>query len=209
MRRLLAGVLSLSALLVAGPAAAQGQAAPTTVRYNEVERGFWVGSNVGAVVYFQTPGEGGSVSPGALVGFEVGYDLLPSLQLSALAWGQAVGADADYKGVTDPAADPKGARGDFQSLLLGGSLRWAPIRFSDENGIPRTYLYVRVAGGTALSRPEGVVGDGVWGSVAPGIEYFTRLRHFSVGMEVGGLAMKTDDGNALGLTILPHLKYSF
>lgn len=196
-------------LLVAGSASAQGQSAAAAARYREVERGFWVGTDVGAVIYFQLPGEGSSAASGALMGFQVGYDLLPSLQLSAVAWGQAVGADVEYKGVVDPVRDPRGARGDFQSLLLGGSLKWSFLRFDDENGIGRTWLYARGGGGSALSRPEGVVADGTWASGALGVEYFTRLRHFSVGLETGWLGLFTEDGAAHGVSILPRLKYTF
>lgn len=209
MRALPLWALFALSLLVSGSASAQGQSAAAAARYREVERGFWVGTDVGAVIYATLPGEGSSVASGALMGFQVGYDILPSLQVSAVAWGQAVGADVEYKGVVDPARDPRGARGDFQSLLLGGSLKWAFARLNDENGLGRTWFYVRGGGGSALSRPEGVVADGAWASGALGVEYFTRLRHFSIGLESGWLGLFTEDGTAHGITILPRLKYSF
>lgn len=210
MRRLLALPLAACALTFAAPAGAAEQAAPAAaVRLNEVERGFWVGSSVGAVFYPSLPGAGAASGSGALVGVELGYDVLRQLQIGAVVWGQAVGAAADYKGVTDVGTDPKGARGDFESVLAGATVRIAPFRFRDDNGVDRTYVYLRVAGGVALSRPVGVVGDGFWGAVGPGIEYFTRLRHFSVGLEVNGMAMKTDEGEAFGFAVLPNLKYSF
>lgn len=208
MRRLIAPLLSLSLLGMAAPAAAQARG-PNAPRLAEVERGFWVGSTLGAVFYPTLPGEGGSFSSGALIGIETGFDLADTLQIGAVLWGQAIGADADYKGITDPAIDPKGARGDFQSLLAGGSLRWSFLRLADENDVYRTYFYLRAAGGAAFSRPVGVVGDGIWFAGGPGVEYFTRLRHFSVGLEVDGMGMMTDEGEAIGFAILPHIKYSF
>ncbi|WP_373045435.1 adventurous gliding motility protein CglE [Vulgatibacter sp.] len=208
MRPVLASLLALGLSTLAAPAAA-AEVQPNTVRLNEVERGFWVGSTVGGVVYFQTPGEGAGIGSGALVGVEAGFDVTRTLQLGLVAWGQAIGAEADYKGITDTELDPKGARGDFQSLLAGAMLRWSFLRFADDNGIDRTFLYVRGAGGPAISRPVGVIGDGFWGAAGLGVEYFTRLRHFSIGLEANGLAMMTDDGDAYGVAVLPHLKYSF
>ena len=209
MRPVLALLLAACALTFAAPAGAAEQGAPNAVRLDEVERGFWVGSSVGAVFYPKLPGAGGGAGSGALIGVELGYDVLRSLQVGALVWGQAIGAAADYKGVTDVAADPKAARGDFESVLAGATIRWAPFRFRDDNGVDRTYLYLRLAGGAAFSRPVGVMGDGLWAAVGPGIEYFTRLRHFSVGLEVNGMGMQTDEGEAIGFAVLPHLKYSF
>jgi len=206
MRPVLASLLTL-ALFV--PAAAQA-AAPAKPRLNEVERGFWVGSSVGAVFYPTLPGAGGDgLASGALVGVEAGVDILPVLQLGVLVWGQAVGADVEYRGITDPELDPKGARGDFQSMLAGASLRFSFLRFADDNGIDRTFVYARAAGGAAVSRPVGVVGDGIWFGGGLGVEYFTRLRHFSVGLEVDGLGMQTDEGEAMGFAVLPRIAYTF
>src|SRR5690606_31177256 len=140
-------------------------------------------------------GESGLAS-GALVGVEAGVDILPTLQFGVLLWGQAVGADVEYKGIDDSSIDPKGARGDFQSLLGGATLRWSFLQFADGNGIDRSFLYVRGAGGASVSRPVGVMGDGYWGAVGLGFDYFTRLRHFALGIEVDGLGMQTDEGNA-------------
>ena len=50
------------ALLAAGPAAAQARAEPTKVTYRDVERGAWIGSDLGAVYYFDLPGEGAAAS---------------------------------------------------------------------------------------------------------------------------------------------------
>jgi len=207
MRPVLAPLLTLVILLAAAPAAAADR--PATLRLNEVERGFWIGSSVGAVFFPSLPGEGDASGSGALVGIEMGFDITRYLQVGALVWGQAIGADANYRGITDSAADPKGARGDFQSLLAGGTVRLAFLSLADDNGVDRTFFYLRGAGGASLSRPEGVVGDGLWFAAGPGVEYFTRLRHFSVGLEVDAIGMVTDEGEALGVAVLPNLKYSF
>lgn len=178
--------------------------------YREVERGVWVGSNLGAVYMFKLPGEGAAASWGSLIGVEAGVDLGKWVQLGLVAWGQSVGAPADYKGITDDALDPKRARGDFQSLMLGGSLRLAFLSFGDDNGVDRTFVYARFAGGATMSRPVGIIDEqGMFASGGLGVEYFTRLRHFSVGFEVQGMALIGDSGTAAGVAMLPHLKYTF
>lgn len=214
--RLLFGPIT-AALLCLAPAFAFAQEAPAgadrpTLPYREVERGLWVSSDIGGVFYFQLPGAGGEgqTATGALIGIEAGYDVTRSLQLGLVVWGQSVGAPVTYEGITDPALDPKDARGDFYSLLAGPSLRYSFLRFADDNGVDRTFLYGRVAGGLALNRPVGILEEnGLFGTAAVGVEYFTRLRHFSVGIEAGAIAVDVDPEPALGVTLLPHVTYTF
>ena len=210
--RALALVLALApaAALAAEEGAAGKPGDRAGVAFAEVERGFWVGSDIGAVFYFSVPGEGGAFSNGALLGFEAGYDVTDALQLGLVAWGQSIGAEATYKGIDDTKVDPKRARGDFHSLLGGGSARFSFLRLADDNAVERTHLYVRAAAGVAISRPVGVLDeDGFFVMGGPGVEYFTHLRHFSIGLEVNGLATVVDSGTAVGAAVLPHLKYSF
>ncbi|HLV60647.1 MAG TPA: adventurous gliding motility protein CglE [Fredinandcohnia sp.] len=203
MRRFVA--FTLVACLLPVGAGAQAEA-----KLAEVERGVWAASHVGAVYYLELPGENPGTAVGSLIGIEVGYDLLRSLQIGVLAWGQSVGAPADYRGITDDAKDPRGARGDFQSMMLGGGLRWAFLRLPDENGVERTHFFVRGGAGVTLSRPVGILDErGIFGSGGLGVEYFTQLRHFSVGVELGWLGLFGELGAAHALTLLPHLKYTF
>ncbi len=204
-------LLPLLAPLALAPAPAKAQQRQTTaVAYQEIERGVWIGSNAGAIFFFDLPGEGSSSATGSLMGIEAGFDLGRFVQLGVVAWGQSVGAPADYKGITDDSLDPKRARGDFQSLMLGGTLRLAFLRWQDDNGLDRTFLYARLAGGATLSRPVGILDEqGTFASAGLGVEYFTRLRHFSVGLEVDGMALMGDVGTAMGVAVLPHVKYTF
>lgn len=202
------------ALLCVTSASALAQEARSSDRpmlpYSEVERGLYVASALGAVFYLGLPGEGGSFASGALIGIEAGYDVTPDLQLGVVAWGQAVGAPVTYEGITDPVVDPKDARGDFYSLLAGPSLRYSFHRLTDDNGVNRTFFYGRVAGGLALNRPVGILEEnGFFGTAGLGVEYFTRLRHFSVGLEVGGIGVFVEPEPAYGITVLPHVAYTF
>lgn len=212
------GLLAALAILASAPAAqaqaqarAQAQGAPASApALREVERGFWIGSRVGGIVYFDLPGEGAATSYGSLMGIEAGVDLGRSLQLGLVAWGQSIGAPADYLGITDDSLDPKRARGDFQSLMAGAMLRVAFLRLADDNGIERTFFFGRLAGGATLNRPVGILDEqGYFASAGLGVEYFTRLRHFSVGLEIDGISLIGDSGTALGAAILPHVKYTF
>lgn len=209
MRRFARWASALAVLWLSTNAAAQERSGPQASRaLREVERGFWVGSNVGGVHFFSLPDGKGSAT-GGLVGIEAGVDLGRRLQLGVLAWGQSVGAPADFQGVQG-AGDPRGARGDFQSMLLGGSLRWAFLGLADENGIERTYFFTRLGGGASLSRPIGVVDEsGTFGIAGLGVEYFTRLRHFSLGLEVDWMGLFGESMTLHGLSVLPHLKYTF
>lgn len=201
--------LALLFVTASTPTAAQ-QREPTSVSVREVERGFWLGSRIGAVYYFQLPGENAASSFGSVMGVEAGVDLGRDLQLGVVAWGQSVGAPADYKGITDDALDPKRSRGDFQTMMLGAMLRYSFLRFADDNGIDRTFVYARVAGGATLSRPVGIVDEqGYFASGGLGMEYFTRLRHFSVGLEIDAMSLIGDSGTSLGVAALPHVKYTF
>ncbi|MFO7155103.1 MAG: adventurous gliding motility protein CglE [Pseudomonadota bacterium] len=184
--------------------------AQSVTKLADVERGLWAASHAGAVYYLDLPGENGSSALGSLIGIEVGYDLLDVLQIGLLAWGQSVGAPADYRGITDDDLDPRGARGDFQTMMFGAGLRWAPIRLADDNGIERTFFFLRAAGGATISRPRGILDEeGFFALAGLGVEYFTHLRHFSVGVEVDWLGLLGELGQAHAITLLPHLKYTF
>lgn len=199
------GALILAAWMLPAWAGAQAGA-----KLADVERGFWAASHAGAVYYLDLPGENPGSAFGSLIGLEVGYDLLDELQFGLLAWGQSVGAPADYRGITDDRLDPKRTRGDFQTMMFGAGLRWSPIRLADVNGVDRTYFFVRAGGGATISRPKGILDEeGFFALGGLGVEYFTQLRHFSVGVELDWLGLFGDLGQAHAITLLPHLKYTF
>ena len=51
-------------------------------------------------------------------------------------------------------------------------------------------------------------GHGVAGAVLVGYERFTKLRHFSVGANLG-VNLVTAPSVAIGITAIPHVKYTF
>lgn len=197
-------------LSLAAPAARAQEAAPRlqedprAAKFRDVERGFFVGFDAGWLAFLETPtadpakhpyaGDEGGVSGGLVVGANVGVDIGKRLAVSLFAVGGNQSADVDY--------------GAF-SLYAGGlDVRYAFLAMKDRNGWERFFVYAHARGGYARTWPEGLFGDVetlVSGGV--GVEYFTRLRHFSVGLALDGVyAAKA---GALGATFYPTVRYTF
>jgi hypothetical protein len=211
-RAFIAVVLSTLALAATlGPCAAAAQEAapampedPRAPRYHEVERGFFTGFEVGFLTFFKTPTadtnkfplapNGGGTSTGLLVGANVGYDLTSRLALSAFVLGGNSSADVSY--------------GAFSVFAAGGDLRLALLGSRDAQGVERLYVYVHGRAGYMLTRPEGLFGStDTYLAGGPGVEYFTHLRHFSVGL-AADLAYVTK-AKATGLAVMPTVRYTF
>ena len=201
--------LLLSAALL--PTAALGQEAappmpedPRAPRYREVERGLFTGFEVGYLALFKTPvadrakfpfaGDGGGNAGGLLVGATLGYDLTSRLAVAIYALGGNARASISY--------------GAFSVLSAGGDIRLALFGSSDTYGVERLHFYVHGRGGLLITQPEGLLGkNDVYVAGGPGVEYFTHLRHFSVGL-AADVAYLTK-AKAAGLTVTPTLRYTF
>lgn len=197
-------------LTLAAPAAWAQEAAPTlqedprAAKFKDVERGFFVGFDVGFVSFLKTPtadvaahpyaGSGGGASRGVLIGANVGVDIGTLVAVSLFAVGANEKASDDY--------------GAF-SLYAGGlDLRVSPWSMKDRNGWKRLFAYAHVRGGYARTWPKGLFGDvETLASGGVGLEYFTRLRHFSVGVALDAeYAVKA---KALGFALYPTVRYTF
>ena len=207
MRRILA-----VAALLAFPAVsfAQGvQTAPTkdkeAERFNEIERGLFFGVSGGWAFVVNPPAASGPrpFSPGQTAMVEVGYEMGERLALSLFVAGSANRASATYIGHSDGTYS-----GDFSTLVPGVTVRANVIGFNDSQDVKRTWLYVRGGAGYALFSPRNLLPNGdVFVAAGPGIEYFTRLRHFSVGLEAMGTMLLTN--GSFGFTVPPNLRYAF
>ena len=186
--RLLLALLLSAALL---PAAALGQEAappmpedPRAPRYREVERGLFTGFEAGYLSLFKTPVADRAKFPFAGDG-------------GGNAGGILVGATLGYD-LTRRLA--------VAIYALGGNAR-ASIS-SDTYGVERLHFYVHGRGGLLITQPEGLLGkNDVYVAGGPGVEYFTHLRHFSVGL-AADIAYLTK-AKAAGLTVTPTLRYTF
>jgi hypothetical protein len=196
--------------LAAGRAGAAEEAAPTlqedprAAKFKDVERGFFVGFDAGWLAFFKTPtadeakhpyaGSDGGLSGGILIGANVGVDLGSRLAISIFAVGANEKADVDY--------------GAFSLYAAGLDVRYAFWSMKDRNGWERLFAYAHARGGYARTWPAGLFGDvETLAAGGVGIEYFTRLRHFSVGAALDGVyALKA---GAPGWSLYPTVRYTF
>jgi hypothetical protein len=191
-------------LALAQDAAPQLQDDPRVAKFRDVERGFFVGFEAGYQGFVDTPtadkakyplaGDSGGSAGGLVVGATVGVDIGSLLSVALYAQGTSQRAGANY--------------GAFDLLSLGGDLRVPLKSWRDRNDWPRLFLYVHARGGWAKTSPEGLFGtsDLVLAG-GPGIEYFTKLRHFSIGAAVDGVY--ATKAGAAGFAIYPTLRYTF
>jgi hypothetical protein len=204
---------SLLALLclvaVPGAALAQGKALKDkeAVTFNEVERGFYVGATAGwwFLVNAPTSGGNGPFSAGQAAQVELGMDIGERLSLGLFVMGANNRADSAYLG---KAKVPGSASGDFSSITPGAVVRVMALGIADSQDVKRTWLYVRAGAGFMIFSPSTLLPDpDVMIFVGPGVEYYTRLRHFSIGIEVTGAFLLTSA--SVGFTITPNLRYAF
>jgi hypothetical protein len=185
----------------AAPAPAEDPRAP---KYRDVERGLFVGFEAGWLSLLETPNqdpvtypfavEGGGSAQGTVIGLHLGYDLTERLAIAIFAEGASLKASASY--------------GGFDLLVAGADVRFAFFGSRDRNGYQRFFLYAHARGGYLLSHPTGLFADTdvlVGGGL--GAEYFTQLRHFSVGLQVDGLYVIS--AKAPGFAVTPVVRYTF
>lgn len=204
---LLTGLLLLSNVARAqtpeAPANAQGDRAAVT--FNEIERGVYFGLYAGPLFFSNPPSETGprpfSSGPSAQV--ELGVDLGTRLSLGAFVQIASIRTSAEYVGNSDGSVS-----GDFTTLVPGAALRARLVGFADSQEVVRTWIYLRAGAGYAMFSPKQLLPDAdilVFGG--PGVEYYTRLRHFSVGLEVTGTYLV--DSGTYGFAVSPNLRYAF
>jgi hypothetical protein len=177
---------------------------PRAPRFREVERGFFTGFEVGYLMLFDTPtadpvkypfaGKGGGRANGFLVGVTAGYDVTDRLAISLYALGSNSHASLSY--------------GSFSVISGGGDLRLALFGSRDANAVERLFFYVHGRGGYLVTYPEGLFGNhDLYLAGGPGIEYFTRLRHFSIGLAADVAYLPT--AKTAGLAVTPTMRYTF
>lgn len=205
-RKLATLALVLPALALAQEGSAPRlQEDPRAAKYHDVERGFFVAFEGGYLGLFDTPAavdpeafplatEPGGAASGVVVGALVGVDVGKRISVAVFAQGGNERASANY--------------GAF-SLYAGGlDLKVAVLGHKDRNDWERFYVYLHGRGGYAKTFPEGLFGaDDLVVSGGLGIEYFTQLRHFSVGLGAD-LVYATKAGVA-GVAAYPTIRYTF
>jgi hypothetical protein len=202
---------SLALLALALPALALGQDAapkleedPRAPKFKDVERGFFIGFETGYVGFLKTPtadrekfplaGPGGGRAGGMLVGALMGVDLGSRLSIAAYVQDGNARASQDY--------------GAFSVYAAGLDVKLNVLGWKDVNDWQRLYVYVHGRGGYAKTAPEGLFGTReniVAGGV--GLEYYTRLRHFSIAL--GADWLRATKAGANGFAVYPTIRYTF
>ena len=206
MRRTLVALclVALPGLAPSQEAAPALQEDPRAARFREVERGLFTGFEIGYFRLTKTPvanppgypyaGSDGGPASGLVTGILVGYDLSSRFGLSLFAWQGNATADPSY--------------GAFNVTAAGADLRFALLGMRDSNEVERLYLYLHARGGFVWTYPKGLFGDtDTLAQGGVGLEYYTRLRHFSVGLVVDGLYFTK--AKASGFSAVPTLRYTF
>ncbi|HEU4383788.1 MAG TPA: adventurous gliding motility protein CglE [Anaeromyxobacteraceae bacterium] len=201
---LLAALPSLWSRAAAQEAAPALQEDPRAARFREVERGFFTTFEVGYLHLLETPvadpvsfpyaGTDGGAASGLYAGLVVGYDITPRLAFSLFAWQGNATASPSY--------------GAFNFTAAGADVRFAFLGTRDSNEVERLYVYLHGRGGYVWTYPKGLFGDtDVLAQGGLGLEYYTRLRHFSVGLVADYLYFT--EAKASGFSVVPTLRYTF
>ncbi len=182
------------------------------VEIHEVERGFYVGLEYGANYMLSTDISGsGSTFAGEPLGqrlkFNIGYDIANNIGLDFFVLGMINQGD-----VSAALAQSNQLTGDVFQLIPGLSLKFSFITKK------HTFVYARGAAGLNFWMPGEMVRSnalsqgenssmGIYVEGALGVEYYTKLRHVSVGVEAG-LGLGLQPGAMQAFLTFP-VKYTF
>jgi len=185
------------------------------VEIREVERGFFFAVDMGPSYFFPVPVPALFVKlnenflmPGQRMGVRIGYDILPR-------WNVEFLATANFnRGLIDRDVINAGLiTGDVVHLVQAVSTRFSVV------ATDRFHAYVRAGAGLAtwlpptrapVSLTQSLFNDfalGIHSEATIGIEYYTQLRHLSVGLEATAAALYLPF--AVGVQVYPTLKYTF
>jgi len=174
------------------------------VDIDEVERGLFVSVDYGPAYYLPVPGAGfldinptGTV-PATRLGVRVGYDVLNNIAVDAFVLGSFQSGSIDLEEVRAGKTT-----GDIAHIVPGVGARFAFVTSE------RVFAFARVGVGYALWFPAelaGTVGS-IHTDASLGVEYYTKLRHVSVGVEADFQALLLP--MTFGVHVYPTVKYTF
>lgn len=204
MKPLVALALLLPALALAQDSAPQLQEDPRAAKFRDVERGFFVGFEAGYLGFLETPAPSeefplaadayGDGASGPVVGVVVGVDIGKRLALSLFGQVAHTKSNPDY--------------GAFSLYAGGFDVKISVYGKRDRNDWERFWVFVHGRGGIAKTSPEGLFGtDEVIFAGGPGIEYYTRLRHFSIGLTAD--YVYAAEAGVGGYAVYPTVRYTF
>ncbi len=202
-------------ILVAATAAAADEP-PTRVaervgepaQLDEIVHGFFLEGNGGYWATIRpptlTPGQGAPFSNGQGLTIAAGWDFNDLFSASLFFFYNANSMGSNYTGLSRTGL----ISGSYESLIPGAAFKIRFVGVKDSQGLKRTFFYVRVGAGVVFYRPKELLDKlDVMVTGGLGVEYFTKLRHFSIGLEAnfGYMALT----NTMGFSVLPSVKYTF
>jgi hypothetical protein len=204
--------LALCAAFVLPVVASAQQSTPANngdrpaVTFDEIERGVYFAVMGGPLFVTNPPAPTNTPRPfssGPMAQVEVGVDLGERLSVGLFIMGSSIRTSAEYVGNSGGAVS-----GDFSSMVPGMALRARLLGLADSQEVKRTWFYLRAGGGLAMFAPKRLLPDSdILVFAGPGVEYYTRLRHFSVGVEVTGNYLV--NGGSFGFAVAPNIRYAF
>ncbi|MCU0701188.1 MAG: adventurous gliding motility protein CglE [Myxococcaceae bacterium] len=204
--------LFVASLVASFSALAQGKPLEDrkAITYNEIERGFFFGVSGGFWGTINPPAGTGSAqyfSPGQAALLEIGYDIgeRVSPALFFLATSNRMGAD--YTGLVRDMAGGAVRSGDYGAIAPGIGARIRIVGLNDSQEVTRTWFYARAGAAFMLYQPTTLINTpDVLIFAGPGLEYFTRLRHFSIGLDANFNFMALTQ--SVGFSVLPFVRYA-
>ena len=222
---LMVGLLTSSVVFAQAapvPGAPAGGSERAKPEIREIEKGTYAQANIGAAIFLDK--FAGAVSPGTSLALSIGHDFVDQ-ETTSMAFEfdfiQGVHNGANYQ------AQPGGpfVQGDLRTYTLVGLLEWSyypsrrvGIGLRGGGGMMTSPLLMEESAyrdevlGTWEDDPayQGEPGyHGSWhivGMGGPCLEYYTKLNHFSIGLN-GDITYAIDFD--LGLNVTGALKYTF
>ena len=195
----------------------------------EIVRGFYAKSNVGGSIYLLD--FAGVIFPGTNIGLSMGQDIVDQERFSAayeIGFNQGINNGCSYEeqveGCAGASGPGPGIQGDLRTYTLqalfegsfyptrriglgfraGGGVLFSPLLMDEayyqEEVVNKTWAPANIPDGGYHSSPHPLVMGG------PTVEYYTKLSHFSVGLDVDAFYAIGFD---LGTNITGYLKYTF
>lgn len=188
----------------------------------EVVKGFFVKINLGPNIWLP-PISTWTNTTGTAMDFSVGYDIIDKLNFTLSVEGSFNQLLTNGIGVSDSShtdiGPPSPIQGDFRVLAGTAALRIGP-NFGGRK-IKRANLSFIIGGGVGNSPQmvetwadngyDGILQGRVLGLVTPGvgIEYYTKLSHFSLGLDVDYNLIIGGPVIAMGVAADFFVKYTF
>lgn len=201
---LLALALSSSVVLAQAPGKLEDKKAAT---YNEIERGLFFEARGGFSGVINPPAASGSrsyFSPGQALGVDLGFDIGERISPSIFFLAASNRMGSDYSGLNTSGT----ASGDFSAMTPGAAVRVRLVGFADSQEVKRTWISLRGGAGVVFYSPQALLPTlDVLITAGPSLEYYTKLRHFVIGVEANFNFMALTQ--SLGFSTLLTFKYAF